>query len=141
MVSAASQWAGKPQSCGLSDLNGRQMRTQYPDTLTQLCVTFYTFHGLFGSCQVSGSFQVKLHLCAQGQHQGSFLLTNGHPKLTGKTILSSSNYIITFFCQNTNHQMCYGVLCQTCESVSTNLYVCPDDSHMGSCFPQILVKS
>ena len=50
MVSAASQWAGKPQSCSHSDLNGLSNENPAPDTLTQLCVTFYAFHGLFGSC-------------------------------------------------------------------------------------------
>ena len=54
------------------------------------------------------------YICVQGQHQGSFLLTNGHPKLTEKTILSSSNYIITFVLSKYQLTKCVmGVLCQT----------------------------
>ena len=32
--------------------------------------------------------------------QGSFLFTNGYPEFVGKTILSSSNYIVTFIYEN-----------------------------------------
>ena len=32
--------------------------------------------------------------------QGSFLFTNGYPEFVGKTILSSSNYILTFIYEN-----------------------------------------
>ena len=141
MVSAASQWAGKPQSCSHSDLNGLSNENPAPDTLTQLCVTCYAFHGLFGSCQVIGSFQVKLHLCARSA--SGFIFTY---KWSSKTYRKDHTFFIELhyhlrFVKISTDQMCHGCSMSNFWLVSTDLYVCPGDSHTGSCFPQILVKS
>lgn len=115
-----------------------------PSTLTPWLSFVWLFIHSTGYLEVVTSVaHFKLnYICVQGQHQGSFLLTNGHPKLTGKTILSSSNYIITFVLSKYPLTKCVTVFYVKLVGQSPLiLYVCPSVSHTGSCFPLILVKS